>query len=182
MRKVIKDFNPDLTISTHFFGSSLIDYYNRKGVIKTKLITVVTDYEAHALWLRGYKREQAIVVADKDEVSYLVKKGIDRNKIKAIGIPINPVTSTNFDVEKATKKYGFTGERPICLFFGGGGNGGVLSLPYIKQIIKSNSSFTHKNSINFISTQSSLSTKHIYSPNATLIPSLRAEEIPPFSL
>ena len=76
MRKVIKDFDPDMTISTHFFGSSLIDYYNRKGVIKSKLITVVTDYEAHALWLRGYKREQAIVVGDKDEVSYLVKKGI----------------------------------------------------------------------------------------------------------
>ena len=138
MSKVITDFNPDMTISTHFFGSSLIDYYNRKGIIKSKLITVVTDYEAHALWLRGYKREQAIVVADKDEVSYLVKKGIERSKIKAIGIPINPVTSSNFNIEKATKKYGFTGERPICLFFGGGGNGGTLSLPYIKGIMKSN--------------------------------------------
>ena len=71
-------------------------------------------------------------------VSYLVKKGIDRSKIKAIGIPINPITSSNFNIEKATKKYGFTGERPICLFFGGGGNGGTLSLPYIKGIIKSN--------------------------------------------
>lgn len=138
MRKVITDFNPDMTISTHFFGSSLIDYYNRKGIINSKLITVVTDYEAHALWLRGYKREQAIVVGDKDEVSYLVKKGVDKSKIKAIGIPINPITSSDFDVEKATKKYGFSGVRPICLFFGGGGNGGTLSLPYIKGIMKNN--------------------------------------------
>lgn len=138
MKKVIADFNPDLTISTHFFGSSLIDYYNRKGVIDSKLITVVTDYEAHSLWLKGYKREQAIVVGDKDEVGYLIKKGVDKSKIKAIGIPINPITKSNFDVEKATKKYGFTGERPICLFFGGGGNGGTLSLPYIRKIIKSN--------------------------------------------
>lgn len=138
MKKVISDFNPDLTISTHFFGSSLIDYYNRKGVINSKLITVVTDYEAHSLWLKGYKREQAIVVADKDEINYLIKKGVDKSKIKAIGIPINPVTSIDFDIEKATKKYGFTGERPICLFFGGGGNGGTLSLPYIRKLIKSN--------------------------------------------
>lgn len=138
MKKVITDFNPDMTISTHFFGSALIDYYNKKGITKTKLITVVTDYEAHALWLKGYKREQAIVVADKDEVKYLVKKGVEKKKIHALGIPINPITSANFDVEKATKKYGFSGTRPICLFFGGGGNGGTLSLPYIRKIIKAN--------------------------------------------
>lgn len=138
MKKIITDFNPDMTISTHFFGSSLIDFYNRKGITHSKLITVVTDYEAHSLWLRGYKREQAIIVGDKDEVSYLVKKGVDRSKIKPIGIPINPITSVDFDILKATEKYGFDGSRPICLFFGGGGNGGTLSLPYIRKIIKSN--------------------------------------------
>lgn len=136
MKKVITDFNPDLTISTHFFGSSLIDFYNRKNITNSKLMTVVTDYEAHSLWLKGYKREQAIIVADKDEVGYLVKKGVERNKIKAIGIPINPITSTDFNVCDAIEKYGFSGEKPICLFFGGGGNGGTHSLPYIKSIIK----------------------------------------------
>ena len=138
MKKIITDFNPDMTISTHFFGSSLIDFYNRKGLIHSKLITVVTDYEAHALWLKGYKREQAIIVGDKDEVNYLVKHGVEKSKIKPIGIPINPITSTDFDVIEATRKYGFDGSRPICLFFGGGGNGGTLSLPYIRRIIKSN--------------------------------------------
>lgn len=138
MKKVITEFNPDLTISTHFFGSSLIDLYNRKGYINTKLITVVTDYEAHSLWLKGAKSEEAIVVGDKDEVKYLVKKGVSPKIIKPLGIPIHPVSSNNFDPKKAIKKYGFSGNRPICLFFGGGGNGGVLSLPYIKEIIKSN--------------------------------------------
>lgn len=138
MKKVVTDFNPDMTISTHFFGSSLIDYYNRKGIINCKLITVVTDYEAHSLWLKGHKREQAIIVGDKNEVKYLVKKGVDKKIIKPIGIPIYPLLSSNFDVVSASKKYGFDRKRPICLFFGGGGNGGVLSLPYIKNIIKSN--------------------------------------------
>lgn len=136
MRKIITDFNPDMTISTHFFGSSLIDYYNRKGITNCKLITVVTDYEAHALWLKGYKKEQAIVVGDKDEVNYLVKKGVSKDIIKPIGIPIHPVTSTDFNADKAIKKLGFSGVRPICLFFGGGGNGGTHSLPFIKSLIK----------------------------------------------
>ena len=137
MKKVITDFNPDLTISTHFFGSGLIDRYNRKGITHSKLITVVTDYEAHRLWLNGHKKEDAIIVGDKDEVSYLVKKGVRKEIIKPIGIPIHPVTNTKFNVEAAKKKYGLSGFRPICLFFGGGGNGGTHSLPYIKKIIKS---------------------------------------------
>ena len=138
MKKVITDFNPDMTISTHFFGSSLIDLYNRKKITNCKLITVVTDYEAHSLWLKGCKQEEAIVVGDKDEVKYLVKKGVNPKIIKPIGIPIHPIASSDLDVKTAIKKYGFTGKRPICLFFGGGGNGGVLSLPYIKNIIKAN--------------------------------------------
>lgn len=138
MKKVITDFDPDMTISTHFFGSSLIELYNRKGYTNCKLITVVTDYEAHSLWLKGYKDEEAIIVGDKDEVKYLVKKGVDPKIIKPLGIPIHPVSSNNFDPKDAIKKYGFSGNRPICLFFGGGGNGGVLSLPYIKEVIKSN--------------------------------------------
>lgn len=136
MKKVITDFNPDITISTHFFGSSLIDMYNKKGITNCKLITVVTDYEAHSLWLKGYKQESAIIVGDKDEVKYLVKKGVNPKIIKPIGIPIHPISSNNFNAKDTIKKYGFTGNKPICLFFGGGGNGGILSLPYIKEIIK----------------------------------------------
>ena len=138
MKKVITDFDPDLVISTHFFGSVLIDYYNKRGITDAKLVTVITDYEAQAMWLRGYKREEAIVVGDKDEINYLVKKGVDRSKIKAFGIPIHPQTSPDFNVEEAISKYGFTGLRPICLFFGGGGNGGTHSLPYIRKIVKGN--------------------------------------------
>ncbi len=138
MKKIISDFNPDLTISTHFFGSSLIDYYNRKNIINSKLITVVTDYEAHLLWLQGHPREQAIIVGDKAEVSYLIKKGVKKDIIKPIGIPINPITSIDFNKEKSIKKYGFTGQKPICLFFSGGGNGSTHSLPYIKKILKNN--------------------------------------------
>lgn len=138
MKKVIQDFNPDLTLSTHFYGSSLIDIYNRKGYIKSKLITVVTDYEAHEMWIKGYKREEALVVGDVDEANNLIKKGINPDIIKPYGIPIAPKLPTDFDKEKSLKKYHLSGLKPICIFFGGGGNGSTASLPYIKRIIKSN--------------------------------------------
>ena len=138
LRKVFLDFNPDLTISTHFYGSNLTAYYKKKGITNTKLITVVTDHDSHELWLRNTKAEDAIVVGDKDEASVIAKRGIDKDKIKAYGIPIAPIVPTDFNKEKSLEKYGFSGERLVCLFFAGGGDGNKASLPYVKKILKSN--------------------------------------------
>ena len=137
LRKIIKDFNPHLTISTHFSSSSLLAYYNRKKIINSRLITVVTDYEAHEMWLKNFKVEDAIVLSDKEEVKYLVKRGINPRKIKDFGIPVAPIIPTDFNKEKALKKYNFSGNRLICLFFAGGGrytNKAILN--YAKKLIK----------------------------------------------
>lgn len=138
MRKALMEFQPDLTIATHFFGSSLISHYNRKGLINSKLITVVTDYESCELWLNDYKCDDYLIVGDKSEVPFLVKRGIDKNKIKPLGIPIAPITNHNFKKENLLKKLGIKGDRLVCTFFGGGGNGSTASIPYIKRIMKLN--------------------------------------------
>ena len=136
LKKTIQDFNPDLTISTHFFGSSLLANYNKKGICNSKVITVVTDYEAHEFWLQNHKSDDYIIVADKNEVAALVKRGVEKKKIKAIGIPIAPTIPSDFNKEKALKSYGLSGENKVCLFFGGGGNGTKIIIPYIKKILK----------------------------------------------
>ena len=137
LKKCILDFNPDLTISTHFFGSSLIAHYSKKGLCHSKLITIVTDYETHEFWLKNHKVEDAIIVGNKEEAVEIAKRGIDIKKIKPLGIPVAPIVPTDFDKNKALKKYGFKGNRPVCLFFAGGGAGKSASLPYIKRLIKS---------------------------------------------
>ena len=137
LTKFIKEFNPNLTISTHFFGSNLIAYYNKKSICNSKLITVITDYEAHEIWIKNNNNEDAIVVGNKEEVSLIVKRGIDRNKIKAFGIPIAPIIPSDFNKEKALRKYGFLGIRPVCLFFAGGSDGNKAVLPYLKKVLDS---------------------------------------------
>ena len=138
MRKALMDFNPDLTVATHFFGSSLISHYNRKGLINSRLVTVVTDYESCELWLNDYKCDDYLIVGDKSEVPFLVKRGIDKNKIKPLGIPIAPITDSDFKKENLLKKLGIKGNRLVCTFFGGGGNGSTTSIPYIKRLMKNN--------------------------------------------
>lgn len=136
LQKAIVDFNPDLTISTHFFGSCLVANYNKKGYIKSKLITIITDYRSHEFWLQNKKGEDAIIVGHKDEKRILVKRGVEADKIKPWGIPIAPKLPINFDRERFLRENGLSGKKPICVFFGGGGNGTKAVLPYIKKVVK----------------------------------------------
>lgn len=139
LRKIVEDFNPDLTISTHFFGSSLIAYYNKKGITDSKLITIVTDYIAHELWLITHRASDYLVVCSNEEKRELVaKKNIKKDKIKTYGIPIFPKTDLNFNKRKVLASLGLDNDLMTCVFFAGGGKGSTTTLPYIKKLLKRN--------------------------------------------
>ena len=89
LKEEIVSFNPDLVISTHFFASTSISRYKKKGYIDSKLVTIITDYQSHELWVQNKKTEDAIIVASKDEKRELVKKGVNPSKIRIYGIPIS---------------------------------------------------------------------------------------------
>ena len=138
LKEEIVSFNPDLVISTHFFASTSISRYKKKGYIDSKLVTIITDYQSHELWVQNKKTEDAIIVASKDEKRELVKKGVNPSKIRIYGIPISTKFNSRFDRNEILKKLSISGKRPIYLFFGGGGVGSKTSLPYLKELIKLN--------------------------------------------
>lgn len=138
LQKTIEDFNPDLCIATHFFGTSLIAHYKRKRIIDPKLITIVTDYEAHEMWLRNYQSNEFLIVSSKEEKERLVKKGIPNDLILVNGIPICMSESPIIDRKAWLKSYNLSPEKLTCIFFAGGGNGSKASLHYLKKMMKSN--------------------------------------------
>ena len=138
MEEQIKKFNPDLIVATHFFGPSLAKYYNDKGVINAKILTVITDYDVIESWMKFHNDIEYFVVANKYMKKDLIKRGVDKNKIKVFGIPISPLTPIKFNKEEYLKKYRLSGKNKICIFFGGGGNGSSKTLPYIKKVAISN--------------------------------------------
>ena len=139
LRKIVEEFNPDLTISTHFFGSSLIAYYNKKGITDSKLITIVTDYIAHELWLTTHRSSDYLVVCSNEEKRELVnKRHIKKDKIKTYGIPIFPKTNVDFNKRKLLANLGLDNDLMTCVFFAGGGKGSTTTLPYIKKLLKKN--------------------------------------------
>lgn len=135
--KDIQDFDPDITIATHFFGSDLINKYNKKGITNSKLLTVVTDYKSHDYWLKVIKGTDAIIVSSFEERLHLLKKGYRNSQIHTTGIPILP-NYENLDESKLRKKFKVNNGKKTVLFFVGGGNGSLLNLVYLKEILKNN--------------------------------------------
>lgn len=133
--KDIKAFNPDLVISTHFYGSSFISRLNKKKALNSKLITVITDYEAHNIWLEHYINGEYIVVPSKEEKKSL-SKTISKKYIKDFGIPIFPKAEDLNKKQDILKKLGFNICKKTCVCFSGGGNGSTATMPYIKALLK----------------------------------------------
>lgn len=138
LKKIVLDFNPDVVIATFFSAATFISKLKKTGELNTHLISIVTDYKAHKVWLDSYKSEDALVVNSIEEKRTLVKRGIDPKIIKTFGIPVSSkYVMSLYDKNELMKKFNLTGERPIILFYGGGGNGSTLTLPYLLTLIES---------------------------------------------
>lgn len=138
LKEDIVKFNPDITIATHFFGSDIINKYNKKGITNSKLVTVVTDYKSHDFWLNNLKGTDAIIVSSFEERLHLLKKGFTNKQIYTTGIPITFDLSQKTKKTELLKKFKIKNDKKNVLFFVGGGNGALLNLIYFKEIVKNN--------------------------------------------
>ena len=139
LRKVIGDFNPDITISSHFYCSSIINYYNDLEIINTKLLTIITDYRTHEWWTRNHKKETGFIVGNEIVKQELIRRGVESKKIYAYGLPLNIKQLSRLDEEEVIlKRYNISGSRKIYLFFGGSTSGSMYYYDYFKTIAKLN--------------------------------------------
>jgi len=138
LRQKVIDFNPDITISTHFWGTDIINKFNKKGLIDSKIISVVTDYVAHDVWLKSIKNIDAIIVSSFDERLKLLMKGFKNNQIYTTGIPIPPQLTYNLNKNQLKNKYKINNKMKTVLFFVGGGDGALFNLIYFKELLKNN--------------------------------------------
>ena len=139
LRKTISDFNPDVTISSHFYCSSIITYYNKLHIINTKLLTIITDYRTHEWWTRNHKKEDGFIVGNEIVKQELISRGVNPKKVHAFGLPLNLNQISKMDEEEVIlKRYNLSGSRKIYLFFGGSTAGSMYYYDYFKLIAKLN--------------------------------------------
>jgi len=137
IREEIIGFAPDITISTHFFGGNIINYYNKLGLINSKIITVITDYATHSYWQKYHERQDAFIVANLIVKNAMIKKGILDSKIYAFGLPFNRKESENLVApHELFFNYNLDINKKTYLFFGGTTAGSTKNFNYLKALIK----------------------------------------------
>ena len=118
LARYLLDTKPDVVISTHFFASEVISDMKRASLLKSRLVSVITDYMLHSWWVSEFI--DTYVVAGQDAGDDLVRYNIPASKIKVIGIPAEPVFSRKLDKKVVRQKACLDAERFTVLVIGGG--------------------------------------------------------------
>ncbi|MBI4651373.1 glycosyltransferase [Candidatus Desantisbacteria bacterium] len=125
--KLLDYKKPEIVICTHFLPAEILIYLRKKRSLDIKIGVVVTDFDAHAMWL--YKNVDWYFVACEETREYLSELGIPRNTIHVTGIPIDPVFAVKKSKDEIRKKLGLLPDRNTLLISAGGfGVGPIESL------------------------------------------------------
>lgn len=115
--KFIQDFDPHITVCTHFMPAGIISHLIQKKELKAHLSIVVTDMDCHAMWLsRLFDR---YFVAIDEAKAHLEALGLPGERISVSGIPIDPAFAPSNDREMLRAKYGLRPGKPTLLLSAG---------------------------------------------------------------
>ncbi len=116
--KKIREFKADVAICTHFLPTALLDRERRKGRSTARIITVVTDFEVHGMWLGAPSDHYFVATAEAR--AHLEALGIASSIITVSGIPTHPIFAEKKDRQAMRRKHGWREDLPAILVSAGG--------------------------------------------------------------
>ena len=116
--KKIRDFDPDVTICTHFLPTALLHRERRKRRCRTRIVTVVTDFEVHGMWLAAPSDHYFVATAEAE--AHLQALGVAPSAITVSGIPTHPVFAEKKDRLQLRRRHGWREDLPAILVSAGG--------------------------------------------------------------
>ncbi len=123
----IKDYKPDLIVSTHEQATGLVDIWKADGEITAPLVNVHTDHLADMRWVQD--SVEHYFVANETMREDLGKFGVDPSRVSVTGIPIREEFGQPAE-PGLDFKLGLDPKLPTVLIMGGG-----LGLqPYTRQV------------------------------------------------
>jgi len=116
--KMLREYQPDLTVCTHFLPAEIISWLKEENKTNTRQAIAVTDFDLHAFWL-CHRFEHYFVAIEETKV-HLERLGVPSDKITASGIPIDPVFSLSKDKKEIRQKLDLELDLPTILISAGG--------------------------------------------------------------
>jgi processive 1,2-diacylglycerol beta-glucosyltransferase len=123
-----RQFRPDAVVCTHYLPLELLGDLKTRAAKKGSasreclpsplVVSVVTDFEAHALWMEGCV--DLYCVAAEETKARLVARGAPAENVVATGIPISSRFSTVPDRKAVRQTLGLRDDQPVLLVLSGG--------------------------------------------------------------
>jgi processive 1,2-diacylglycerol beta-glucosyltransferase len=93
----LKRKRPDLIVSTYPVPAAVVTWLQRRGLVNCPLVTVITDYMVHQMWIQPGTAHY--IVASGPVAEDLVRRGVPGEQVTATGIPIDPRFAKKVDPE-----------------------------------------------------------------------------------
>lgn len=116
--KMLKEYDPDIVVCTHFLPAEIISWLRAKERINTRQTIVVTDFDVHAMWLCHHYEHYFVAMDETRE--HMERLGIPSEKLTVSGIPIDPVFAEKKDKHEMRRKHALDAERTTILVSAGG--------------------------------------------------------------
>ena len=118
LARYVLEEEPDLILSTHFFASEVIGTLKREGRLRSRLLTVITDFGIHAVWIS--EGTDGYLVGSENLKEMLEARGVSPEKIHVVGIPVHPRFEKPQDRTTLARKLGLDPQRFTVLIASGG--------------------------------------------------------------
>ncbi len=130
-KHLLNDSSPDLIIGTHPFPmialstlkknnyslSKSESFYKSSKVNIPPMISVLTDYTTHSTWIQN--EIDYYIVGHEYVKELLVYEGVDSEKVKAFGIPVEKSFLSHRDRKTVLTELGLSPEKLTVLLMGG---------------------------------------------------------------
>jgi len=114
----LRDQPPDVLVATHFFPADLFASAKQAGVLKARLVVVITDLFPHRVWFA--QPTDAFVVGSSPTRDLCRQRGLVADRVHLLGIPVNPSFTQPRNREATLRALGLAPDRRTVLIAGGG--------------------------------------------------------------
>jgi len=128
LKMILDKFNPGVIACSQAYPCGIIADLKKFYNLNIPLVAILTDYVPHSYWI--YDTVNYYIVPSEDIKKRLVEKGVAPERIKPLGIPIDPKFNLTLNKEEIKLKLGLKTGVPVILIMGGSHGLGPL-----KQVI-----------------------------------------------
>lgn len=131
----LNQYKPDIIVCTNPIPADMISILKERGQLNVPVITILTDYAPHNLWL--HPCIDAYVVSNSDMISEMAERGINKNIIYDFGIPVELSFINSYDKSEVFEELELDTSKKTILVMGGSLGMGKISDIY-SELLKVN--------------------------------------------